>query len=67
MYIYDIKNDRRHRNHPHSKVLEIVFSDTDLIVLVQGIVVVDDGVLVAALHVDAAVLGVVVCCLAKFY
>ena len=47
------------------KVLEIVFSDTDLIVLVQGIVVVDDGVLVAALHVDAAVLGVVVCCLAE--
>ena len=52
-----------HRNHPHSKVLEIVFSDTDLIVLVQGIVVVDEGVLVAALHVDAAVLGVVVRCL----
>ena len=55
------------RNHPHSKVLEIVFSDTDLIVLVQGIVVMDDGVLVAALHVDAAVLGVVVCCLAKCF
>ena len=39
----------------------------DTIVLVQGIVVVDDRVLVAALHVDAAVLGVVVRCLAKFY
>ena len=37
----------------------------DSIVLVQRIVVVDDGVLVAALHVDAAVLGVVVCCLAE--
>ena len=44
-----------------------MFSDTDLIVLVQGIVVVDDGVLVAALHVDAAVLGVVVHYLAKFF
>ena len=44
-----------------------MFSDTDSIVLVQGIVVVDDGVLVAALHVDAAVLGVVVCCLAKCF
>ena len=44
-----------------------MFSDTDLIVLVQGIVVVDDGVLVAALHVDAAVLGVVVYYLAKFF
>ena len=42
-----------------------MFSDTDLIVLVQGIVVVDDGVLIAALHVDAAVLGVVVRCLAE--
>ena len=42
-----------------------MFYETDSIVLVQGIVVVDDGVLVAALHVDAAVLGVVVCCLAK--
>ena len=39
----------------------------DSIVVVQGIVVVDDGVLVAALHVDAAVLGVVVCCLAKCF
>ena len=39
----------------------------DSIVLVQGIVVMDGGVLDAALHVDAAVLGVVVCCLAKFY
>ena len=51
---------------------EIVFHDTlitnfdtDSIVLVQGVVVVDDGVLVAALHVDAAVLGVVVRCLAE--
>ena len=44
-----------------------MFFDTDSIVLVQGIVVVDDGVLVAALHIDAAVLGVVVCCLAKFF
>ena len=44
-----------------------MFSDTDLIVLVQGIVVVDDGVLVAALHVDAAVLGVVVCCLVNLF
>ena len=44
-----------------------MFSDTDLIVLVQGIVVVDDGVLVAALHVDAAVLGVVVRCLANLF
>ena len=33
--------------------------------MVQGIVVVDDGVLVAALLIDAAVLGVVVCCLAE--
>ena len=49
----------------YGKILEIVFSDTDLIVLVQGIVVVDDGVLIAALHVDAAVLGVVVRCLAE--
>ena len=49
------------------KVLEIVFSDTDLIVLVQGIVVVDDGVLVAALLIDAAVLGVVVRCLANLF
>ena len=39
----------------------------DSIVVVQGIVVVDAGGLVAALRVDAAVLGVVVCCLAKFY
>ena len=33
--------------------------------MVQGIVVVDDGVLVAALLIDAAVLGVVVRCLAE--
>ena len=53
---------------------EIMFPDTlithfgiNSIVVVQGIVVVDDGVLVAALHIDAAVLGVVVRCLAKFY
>ena len=51
---------------------EIMFPDTlithfdiDSIVLVQRIVVVDDGVLVAALHIDAAVLGVVVRCLAE--
>ena len=44
-----------------------MFSDTDSIVLVQGIVVVDDGVLVAALHVDAAVLGVVVRCLVNLF
>ena len=35
--------------------------------MVQGIVVVDDGVLVAALLIDAAVLGVVVSYLAKFF
>ena len=40
---------------------------TDSIVLVQRIVVMDDGVLVAALLIDAAVLGVVVCCLAKCF
>ena len=44
-----------------------MFFDIDSIVLVQGIVVVDDRGLVAALHVDAAVLGVVVRCLAKFF
>ena len=54
--------------------LEIMFPDTlithfgiDSIVLVQGIVVMDDGVLVAALLIDAAILGVVVCCLAKCF
>ena len=33
--------------------------------MVQGIVVMDDGVLVAALLIDAAILGVVVHCLAE--
>ena len=53
---------------------EIMFQDTlithfgiDSIVLVQGVVVVDDGVLVTAFHIDAAVLGVVVRCLAKCF
>ena len=53
---------------------EIMFPDTlithfgiDSIVLVQRIVVVDDGILVAAPYIDAAVLGVVVCCLAKCF
>ena len=51
---------------------EIMFPDTlithfgiNSIVVVQRIVIMDDGVLVAALHIDVAVLGVVVCCLAK--
>ena len=39
----------------------------DSMVLVQGIVVVDAGGLVAALLIDAAVLGVVVSYLAKFF
>ena len=35
--------------------------------MVQGIVVMDNRGLVAALLIDAAVLGVVVCCLAKLF
>ena len=35
--------------------------------MVQGIVVVDNRGLVAALHIDAAVLGVVVRCLANLF
>ena len=35
--------------------------------MVQGIVVMDDGVFFAALLIDAAVLGVGVCCLTKTF
>ena len=45
---------------------DIALIDIDSIVVVQGIIVVDNRSLVAALLIDAAVLRVVVRCLAKF-